>query len=170
MYSVGEAVIYGNHGVCKVKEITEMSFGNGSDRKKYYVLCPVSNPRSIIYVPTDNDALTSRIRPLLSEAEIDEIISSVPPEKLQWIASDIKRKEFCGETLKSGDRFRIMQMIGMLYDQREALRDQKKHFHVVDERFLKDATRLLHEEFAYVLGISPADVPEYISSRIKASS
>ena len=168
MYSVGEAVIYSNQGVCKIREIAEMSLGG--ETKRYCVLCPINDPRSVVYVPTDNEALMSRIHPLLSTEEIDEMIGSVIPEKIDWIVSDSERKEFCGETLKSGDRYRIMQMIGMLYDRKEDLLKQKKHFHVADERFLKDATKLLHEEFAFVLGISPSDVPEYIISRIKKSS
>lgn len=142
----------------------------GGETKQYCVLCPINDVRSVVYVPTDNEALMSRIHPLLSTKEIDEIIGTVIPEKIEWIASDAERKEFCGQALKSGDRLRIMQMIRMLYDRREDLLKQKKHFHVTDERFLKDATKLLHEEFAFVLGISPAEVPEYIASRAKKSS
>ena len=38
---------------------------------------------------------------------------------------------------------------------------------ISDERYLKEAERLLHNEFAYVLKISPDEVAQYILSRIK---
>lgn len=168
MYSAGETVIYGSLGVCKIKDIAKMSLGGES--KVYCVLIPVNDIRSVVYVPTDNDILMSRIHPILSPDEVNIIICSAAPEKIEWINSDAERKQFCGETLKSGDRVRIMQMIAMLYERREVLRTQKKHFHITDERFLKEAIKLLHEEFAYVLGIDTDEVPGYIESRIKKSS
>ena len=60
-----------------------------------------------------------------------------------------------------------MQLINMLYVHQEDLKIQKKHFHISDERYLKEAERLLHNEFAYVLKISPDEVAQYILSRIK---
>lgn len=168
MFSVGEHVVYGTHGVCAISEVTSMSFG--SEKRDYYVLSPVSDPKSTIFVPVDNETLIAQMRRVLTKEEIDALLDSVEPCALEWIANDSKRKEFCAATIKSGDRLAIINMIEMLYLHQEEMRDQKKHFHVTDERFLREAEKLLHDEFAFVLGIPNIEVYEYIGSRIKKSS
>ena len=168
MFSAGDHVVYGNHGVCRVAELTSMDFG--ADHREYYVLSPIAEPKSKIFVPLDNDALTSTMLPVLTKDEIDALLGSVVPGSREWIENDSERKAFCTATLKSGDRFAILSMIDMLYLHREEMISQKKHFHVTDERFLRDAEKLLHEEFAFVLGIPRAEVITYIGEHVAASS
>lgn len=168
MFSAGCHVIYGSHGVCEISEIKSMSFGD--EHKEYYVLSPINDKRSTIFVPTDNERLLSQMRPVLTKEEIDALLDSIEPGAVEWIASDAERKEFCTSTIKSGDRLAMFHMIGMLYLHREEMIDQKKHFHVTDERFLKDAEKMLHDEFAFVLGMTASEVEAYIGNRIKKSS
>ncbi len=168
MYSVGEHVVYGTHGVCRISEITTMQFG--IENKEYYVLSPVSDPRSTIFVPVDNEVLLSQMRPVLTKEEIDEMLCSIIPGSQSWIASDAERKEFCQTTLKSGDCLAILRMIDMLYVHQIEMREQKKHFHVTDERFLREAEKLLHDEFSFVLGIPRTEVVSYIGDKVEKSS
>lgn len=165
MFSAGEVVIYGTQGVCRVKEISTMKFG--STKGEYYILNPVSDPKSVVYVPTEKPALVAKMRPVLSAAELDELVVKAASESLEWIENDNQRKDYCDRVIKNGDRAEIMRMIEMLYLRREELKDRKKHFHNVDAQYLKAAERLLHDEFAYVLGIGIEDVPEYIRSHMK---
>lgn len=165
MFNSGDAVIYGTHGVCIVKETSEFTFGDSE--KTYYVLQPL-NDKLQIFVPCDSEILLSRMRPVLTPEEVDGVIDSLSEVKMGWIDSDSKRKEFCNEVIKSGDREQLIHLIDMLYVRQDDLRRQKKHFHLTDERFMKEAMKLLHEEFSYVLGIPEDVVPQYISSRIES--
>lgn len=168
MYSAGEIVIYGTQGVCRVKEISVMKFGGNSG--EYYILSPMADPRSVVYVPTDKPALTAKLRPVLERGEIDRLIADTAKEKLDWIVNDNERKEYCDKVIKGGDRVEILRLMEMLYLRREELKDQKKHFHNVDAQYLKTAERMLHNEIAYVVGIEPTEVAEYIRSRMAAES
>ena len=168
MYSVGEHVVYGTHGVCCISEITTMQFG--LENKEYYVLSPVSDPRSTIFVPVDNESLLSQMRHVLTKEEIDDMLSAIVPGSQCWIASDSERKEYCQATLKSGDCRAILKMIDMLYIHQVEMREKKKHFHVTDERFLREAEKLLHDEFSFVLGIPRTDVISYIGEKVEQSS
>jgi len=168
MFSAGEHVVYGTHGVCEISEVTTMSFC--SDSRKYYVLFPIGDAKSKIFVPVDNEQLTSQMKKVLTKEEIDRLLDAVEPGALDWIESDSARKEYCSATIKGGDRLALINMIEMLYLHREEMIGQKKHFHVTDERFLREAEKLLHDEFSFVLGIPNADVVEYIGERIKKSS
>ncbi len=168
MYSTGEFVLYGTHGVCRITEVTGMKFGN--ETRHYYVLSPVSERKSTIFVPVDSEVLLAQMRRVLTKEEIDALLAAVVPGALSWIVNDSERKEFCALTIKSGDRMALINLIEMMYLHQEETRNCKKHFHVTDERFLREAEKLLHEEFAFVLGIPLLDVHAYIGERIRKTS
>ena len=164
MFSVGDTVVYGTQGVCRIKEISMQKFGK--TKAEYYILVPVSDERSVVYVPTANEKLVSKMRELISRDELDLLIEDVAEDELEWISDDNGRKAYCDEVMKSGTRKELMQLVGMLYTRREYLKNERKHFHNVDAQYLKAAEKLLHDEFAYVLGISAEEVPEYITQKI----
>lgn len=165
MFLAGDTVVYGAQGICKIKGTTEMTLGKV--KANYYVLIPVFNENGTIYVPTKNEKLVANMRKVLTKNEIDRLIDDAALNKAEWIDDDLKRKEYCSEVIKSGDRIELMRLIEMLYLHREDLKQTKKHFHISDERFLREAERLIHDEFSFVLGIDQKQVPEYILSRIK---
>ncbi len=163
MLAVGQTVVYGTQGVCTVREISILKLGK--TKGEYYVLSPVDDPGSTVYVPTANEKLMGKLRPVLTEKEADALIDEAVREPLEWIVSDAERKSTCDDIVKSGDRKQLMQLVGMLYRRREALKDQKKHFHNIDAQYLKTAERMLHGELAYALGIAADDVADYIRRR-----
>ena len=163
MLAVGQTVVYGTQGVCTVREISMLKLGK--TKGEYYVLSPVDDPGSTVYVPTANEKLMGKLRPVLTEKEADALIDEAVREPLEWTVSDAERKSACDDIVKSGDRKQLMQLVGMLYRRREALKDQKKHFHNIDAQYLKTAERMLHGELAYALGIAADDVADYIRRR-----
>lgn len=166
MLSVGETVVYGTQGVCTVKEISRLKLGKV--RGEYYVLCPIDDPGSTVYVPTQNEALSSKLHPVLTSDEANKLIDEAVSEPIDWISDDGERKTKCDEIVKGGDRKQLMQLVAMLYNRREELKDKKKHFHNVDAQYLKTAERMLHCELAYSLHIAAEDVADYIRSRANA--
>ncbi len=167
MFSVGNAVIYDTQGVCVISEIASMNVGGAA--REYYVLKPVYEGKSTLYIPTDNqEFVISHMRAVLTPSEIDDVILSVANQgSKQWISDDNKRKEVCGAVVKKGDRKELMSLVGMLYMKQLDMKSQKKHFHLSDERYLKEAEKLLHDEFAYVLGIERNKVVEYIADKLQ---
>ena len=168
MLTVGQTVVYGTQGVCTVKEISMLKLGK--TKGEYYALSPIDDPGSTVYVPTANEKLMSKLRPLLTGEEADALITEAVREPLEWIESDAERKSACDDIVKNGDRKQLMRLVGMLYRRRELLKDQKKHFHNVDAQYLKTAERMLHGELAYALGIAVDDVADYIRSFSEVSS
>ena len=168
MLTVGQTVVYGTQGVCTVKEISILKLGK--TKGEYYALSTMDDPGSTVYVPTANEKLMSKLRPVLTGEEADALITEAVREPLEWIESDAERKSACDDIVKNGDRKQLMRLVGMLYRRRELLKDQKKHFHNVDAQYLKTAERMLHGELAYALGIAVDDVADYIRSFSEVSS
>lgn len=165
MYKVNDMVVYGNEGVCKITEITSRVFANKT--KEYYVLKPVYNENTVLYIPVQSEELASKMKKILSVDEIYEIIHMDPKENGDWIDNDNQRKEKYKEVLRNGDRKEIMKMIRLLYLHQQELKEAGKKFHMADDKFFKDAEKILYDEFAYVLDIKQEDVIPFICKELE---
>lgn len=164
MFSVGEIIVYGLQGVCEISDIAEMRMGE--ELRSYYILCPVNDNKSTVYVPVDNERLVSQMREVLTRSEVDSIIGEVAGSELEWIKNDAERKTFCENVIKNGDRKELIQLISMLYVHKEELKNNKKRFQIADDKHLKEAEKQINDEFSYVLGISQEEVAAYIKNKI----
>ena len=70
MYNIGDLVLYGGEGICKIKCIEEKKI---ADRViKYYVLTPEGISNSVFYVPMEGKTAEEKIRKIISGKEIKE--------------------------------------------------------------------------------------------------
>ncbi len=167
MSRLGETVLYGTEGVCKVAEICKMKVG--SKREDYYVLKPIHREGATVFVPVANEALLAKMRPILSKEEIDTLIDSVNGEETVWIEDHTERKAEFQRILTGGDRRELLGMIRSLYLHRQELIEAGKRLRTNDDQMLRDAEKLLNDEFALVLNIPQNQVAEYIRSRVEAA-
>ena len=165
MRQIGEIVLYGTDGVCRVTEITEKKFGK--ETTKYYVLCSLYRGNSVIYVPVGNEKLESKMRDIISREELDGIICNMPNEENIWIENEPLRKIKYKEIITGGDRRDLFRLIKTLYDHRIIQENSGKKMHMTDERFMKDAEKILYDEIAHVVGIDHREVLTYIADKIK---
>ncbi len=164
MLEKGETVIYGPHGVCHVEGTVEKNLSNG--KHEYYVLKPVYQSASTLFVPTDSEKLLSTIKSILSPDEIDSLLHDVKDEEPQWIENENIRKQTFSEIISSGDRFRLLLLIKAVYRHKKEVENAGKKLHQSDERSFREAEKLLYDEFAVALNINPSDVLDYIMSKI----
>ena len=164
MLQVGSQVVYGIHGVCSIVDVEIRRV----DRKKveYFVLEPREQPGTRYYVPTQNQVALSKLRPMLTRAELDEHLVSVQTQQDSWIADENLRKQYYRELINSGDRVALIGMIRALHGHKESQLAAGRKFHLCDENFLRDAQKLLNSEFSLVLGIPQAEVAAYIEKKL----
>ena len=165
MFQKDELILYGTQGVCRIVDICERAFGKM--KNTYYVLAPVYDPRSTVYVPTDREALVAKMRRVLSKKEIVALIRSMPEEKPAWVEDESLRREQYRAVLAAGDRAELVRVIKALYLHRQKQQENGKKLHLADEVFLKEAEKLLYDEFALVLGLSREEVIPYITREIE---
>ncbi len=167
MSRLGETVLYGTDGVCKVAEICKMKVGG--KREEYYVLKPIHREGATVFVPLGNEALLSKMRPVLSREEILAILESVSREETVWIEDHAERKIEFQKILLGGDRRELLRMIRSIYLHRQSLQERNKRLRIGDEQMLRDAEKLLNDEFALVLDISQQQVPEFIRTHVEGN-
>ncbi len=164
MYKVNDTVLYGTNGVCRISAIERHSFN--SDPSDYYILNPVYDSSSTIFVPLDNSTLCGRMRPVMTGEEVSMLIRSFPETESEWIEDDNRRRSAYNEILQNGEPEKMASVLKTLHNRREALRQKKKRLHITDEKLFNDAERMLHEEIAYVLGIKVDEVDGYIAGEL----
>lgn len=166
MYQVHDTVLYGADGVCEITALVDR-FLLGQKRT-FYELHPLYRKDTVLYLPVDNEKIISKLRPVLTREQILEAIHGMPEEDCIWIENENERRESYNQIIRSGDHKTIIRLIKTLYEQRETLKDSGRKMHAADENFLKEAEKLLYEEFAHVLHISRSQVLTFIQNEISS--
>lgn len=160
MFQVGDHVLYGIHGICRITDVEERT----ADRKKvcYFVLEPQEQAGAKYYIPTHNEAALAKLRHVIGKEELDALLKSDAVRIDVWISDENQRKQRYRELINGGDRTALLQMIGSLHRHRAQQAEAGRKFHQCDENFLRDAQRLINAEFSLVLGIDREQVGSYV--------
>lgn len=166
MFQVNDVIVYGTQGICKIAGAEEKS--DGGKKKTYFVLKPVSDPGSTIFVPTDNELVLRKMRRLLTKDEIHKLIDFMGSENVFWEENENARKELYKNVLAEGDHLELIKMLKSIYAHKAQREAEGKRLHMSDERFFKDAEQILHSEFQYVLNLADKDdLMTYIFKRLE---
>ena len=60
MFEIGDYVVHGNSGVCRVESIQNMDGIDGAPQRTYYTLVPIYTSGSKLFVPTDGKRVVTR--------------------------------------------------------------------------------------------------------------
>ena len=115
MPNIGDYVNYGNQGVCRIDGRRSLKFGSAQPKRDYYILSPVYQKGSRVYVPADNQELLEKMRPVLSPQEIDKAIASVKEEDISWISDRKRRLAKSHEILARRDEHELLQLASCFY-------------------------------------------------------
>lgn len=163
-YQAGDMVLYGTQGICRITDVTQKDF-NGS-LNLYYVLEPLYDDKSTIYVPVHNEMATAKLRHILSAVEVHDLIRTIPDESTIWVENMNERRERYKAIISSGDRKELVKLIKTLYEHQQNRKNEGKQPYTEDERIMKSAEKILYEEFAHVLHIQPEQVVPFITQQI----
>lgn len=165
MYQVGDRVLYGMHGVCEISGVEERAI----DRKKipYFVLTPLDQSGAKFYIPMNNEAALSKLRPIISKDALNELLESDAVIQDGWIQDENQRRQRYKDLITSGDRAALIRMVRSLHQHKKNQTAAGRKFHLCDENFLRDAEKLLGSEFALVLQMPRESVGDYVRSILK---
>ena len=168
MFEVGDIIVYGSNGVCRVKSIAP-SKDQKEKGRLYYELSPVYRDCTI-FTPADNQKVF--MRPVISREDAEALIDEIPSICAEVYHNRVLRQlaEHYEEVIRSHDCRELVRMLMSLFNKRKELESQKRKFGLVDERYMKRAEELLHGELAIALGMGIDEVQPYIKERVAALS
>ncbi len=166
MYKVGDLVMYGIHGACRITEEEVRTV----DKKpvSYFVLTPLEQPGARFLVPMHNENALKKLRPVLTRSELEALLQSDQVRQDAWIEDENRRKQRYRELIGLSDRTALLQMVRTLHKHRQSQIALGRKLHQCDDNFLKDAQRLIETEFSLTLGMEPALVGSYIQTALDA--
>ncbi|MBR4072213.1 MAG: transcriptional regulator [Clostridia bacterium] len=166
-YIKGDFVVYGTNGICKIDDVQKMTFPMETEEHTYYVLKPISNRTSTLFVPDNREELVSKMRYILKREEIDAILCAPQDKEIKWIDDKNERANEFKRILKDGNTDELLYLIRCLYERKKQLTDNGKKLTITDDNVLTSAEKLVREEFAFALNIEEEKVADYIKHKIE---
>ena len=148
MFEKGSYVTYRSEGVCVITDIRKENFGAVDTDEDYYILAPVNDMKSTVFVPVNNERLVGYMRSLLSAEELNGIVSELVDERMEWIPENRARNTAFKQLIAVGDRRELIVMLNTLYDKLEEMQKAGKRPGTTDQGVLAKAERLIYEEFS----------------------
>lgn len=165
MFEVGEYIIYGSTGVCKVAEIKKMAPPGVKTDKLYYALDPVYDKGRRVYTPVSNEKVL--MRKILTAKEADELIDRVKEIDTLQIRDEKLREEKYKEAMRTCNCEEWVRMIKTLYLRGKSRQAEGKKITSSDARYLHLAEENLYGELSVALKIPKDRVEDVITRRVE---
>ena len=157
-YRKGEYVRYACNGVCLVDDIRlDVPAGKGTP-KEFYILKPVSNPASTIFVPTGSPALVEKMARLPNREELDQLIP--------WIEDRKARLASFQTIVKACDLRELICLVVCISRRKRSLLATGKKLGASDETLLQRAEGLIANQVSFVLQVEDSQVGTYIREKL----
>ena len=166
MYQIGELILYGGTGVCRVTDVIAKRFSRAEPEKLYYVLRPLYSSGTIT-TPVENSKVFTR--PVISRDEAIALIDAIPSihaeayhnSNLQQLESHYRSE------LESHDCQDLLRLTMSTYQKKVEREQAKLKFGAVDRRYMERAENLLFGELAVALDIEKDSVQSFIEDRLQ---
>lgn len=165
MFQVNDHVVYGNHGICVIKEIGPLELSSAEPGRLYYTLEPLFGQKTTTYTPVDNER--TAMRRAVTREEALELIDSIPSVEVIWVADEKRREEKYKEIMMKNDCTGWMQIIKTLYLKKQQRMSEGRKSTAKDDLYLKVAEDFLYREFAAALGVEKENVVSLIAERVQ---
>ncbi len=165
-YRIGEHVSYSCNGVCLVADIRTDTPRGKEAPKTFYILKPVADPGSTIFVPTTSETLLARMQRLPTQAEIDELILSTRGAELDWVEDRKVRMASFQAALKACELRELLRLVVCIYRHKHDLAGRGKKLSASDETTLRRAEGIIENELSFVLQVPDDQVGSYIRQRL----
>lgn len=165
MFEIGELIIYGGNGVCRVEKIGPIDTGMGTKGRMYYTLNPLKNKDSRIFTPVDNEKVI--MRPTMTKEDALALIDQIQNVETLWIGDERRRETEYKEAVRKCDCREYVKIIKTIYLRKEARLADGKKVTAVDERYYAIAEENLYGELAVALGMDRDQTKIFVEQRVK---
>lgn len=165
MFAIGEFIVYGNTGVCKVIDTKKMTAPGTKDDRLYYTLEPVYDKGCRLFIPVDSQKV--KMRPILTKQEADELIGRIREIDILWVKDEKNREEIYKEAIRTCNCEEWVRIIKTLYLRKQERLEAGKKVTSSDAKYMHLAEESLYGELSVVLGIPKNEMEAFISRQVK---
>lgn len=166
MFSVGDYVVYGSNGVCRITDIGPMDLPGVSKDKLFYTMTPCYIRDSSLFTPIDNPRVI--MRPVMTKDEAESFVESIKDIDGITIKEEKHRELEYKEAVLSCDPEVLVGIIKTIYGRMNERIAEGKKVTSSDSKYFHIAEDSLYGELAISLGIEKDEVKNYIHDKIEA--
>lgn len=155
MYKVGDKVVHQREGACYIKD--QVCIEVDRTTKEYYVLEPLADKRTCIYISMDPKKQKS-IRRAITRKKLKEFEIMLDTLSGVWIEDARKRQQSYTKTVRTFDFLEVLSILKMM-----TVNNSIKKLPANDSPLLMTAEKLIYSEIAIVLELSY----ELVTERMK---
>lgn len=164
MFQVGDYIIYGSNGVCKVEEIGPIKIGGVLSKREYYFLLPIYIKGTMVYTPVDSDKTV--MRPVISKEAAHELISQIDQIEPIKELEDREREFVYRKLMKTYDCKELIKIIKTISIRKKFREEEGKKLIAADEKYLNLAKDCIAGELSIPLQMKREEVEEFILQKI----
>ncbi|MDN4491949.1 CarD family transcriptional regulator [Ureibacillus aquaedulcis] len=165
MFSIGDKVFYGAHGVCVVQDIQELTFSG--QKKNYYLLHSYHDASIRLYHPVE--AKDSKISPITTKEAAQTILETFKNPPDVWHSRMNERTQHYQKVIESKNHIQIAQMINTILRKKHELTKEDKKLPNHDLQMLEQVTTLFAEELALSFNLTAKQVMDKVEEIILAN-
>ena len=164
MFSIGDYVVCGNKGVCRVENIAPLEISDTDNNEDYYILKPIYSPGSTVYISMST--ADEKLRPVLTKNEADSLVKMMPGIPDISVDNDKQLEGEYKNCIRSNDATELVKLIKTIYHRREARFAAGRKETALDAKYFRMAGDYLYGELAISLNIPREEVEGYIDETI----
>ena len=164
MFHVGEFIVYGINGICRVEEIGTPKISGVDKHRDYYPLAPIYREGKV-FTPVDSKVF---MRPVITREEALALIDRIPQMTAEVYENSNLRflNEHYQQCIQNYTCADLLQLIKDVRAKRQKMTERGKKLGLVDERYMKRAEEMLHGELAVALNMTREQVPQFIADEL----
>ncbi|SOC40679.1 CarD family transcriptional regulator [Ureibacillus acetophenoni] len=162
MFSIGDTVFYGAHGVCIVEDIQDQNFFGNT--KAYYILRSFHDTTLKLFHPVKSE--DSKLTPIASKEKAELLLDTFKNPPDEWNDRATERTNNYHKIIESNNHFMIAQMVNTILRKKNELDQEGKKLASQELQILKQVTPILHKELSVSLEITVEDVANRIEEII----
>ena len=164
MFNIGDYVICGSNGVCKVEKIGTLDVSGISKDRAYYTMDKVYSKGSKVYIPVDNDKVT--VRPVLSKEEAYSLIDQMENVEPLIIVDERKKSDIFKKSMQMYDCNELLRILKTLYFSKQKKLAEGKKETAGDSNYYRMAEDSLVGELAISLDMDRENVRQMIMEKV----
>lgn len=165
MFSIGDTVFYGAHGVCVIEDIEDQTFSGNT--KSYYILRSFHDKTLKLFHPVE--AVESKLTPIPTKEKGTLILETFKNPPDEWNERVTERSQTYQRILDSENHLRIAQMMNTILRKKQVLEQENKKLANQDMQILKQVAPILYKELSVSLNITVEEVEEKIEEIIRTN-
>ena len=165
MFDVGDFIIYGSNGVCKITHIGPMKMPGVPKDRLYYTMVPCYIRDSEIFTPVDNERVV--MRKVMSKDEAEDFIQSISEIKELEIIEEKRRELEYKQAVLTCEPEVLVSLIKTIYTRMEDRLAEGKKVTSSDSKYFHLAEESLYGELAISLDMEKEEVKDYVKEKVE---